>query len=184
MSIEEAVEKLQGFADEFAKIGDAKEEYRNNPDAFMHKWVQVMQYYDWCTRQNMDSTQRMIALSTVMEIAEDNPSLKAWVDQIIDIGKKNQGQEPTEKVDPSAVISLTHTLINELNTMNGWDTEKAADIEWKLQKLQEKAKENQSYFDPNQYANLMDTINAALGKITNTNSKLQAIQVETAHMDM
>ena len=47
MSIEQALEELKKYADEFTQVGDATQAISTNKDDFLHKFAKVNQYYKY-----------------------------------------------------------------------------------------------------------------------------------------
>ncbi len=47
MTVEQALEELKKYAQEFAEIGDAKQAISNNKEEFLHRWSKVNQYYKY-----------------------------------------------------------------------------------------------------------------------------------------
>lgn len=45
MPIDQALNELEKYAQEFAQIGDTKEAIATNKDDFLNRWTKVNQYY-------------------------------------------------------------------------------------------------------------------------------------------
>ena len=181
MPIEQALEELKKYAQDFTKVGDAKQAIQNNKEDFLHKWTKVMQYYKYV----VDNTKGMsdewfTAVDILSDIAIDNPSLEEWVQQIIEPKhEKSQTQSQNNATMDIATISgPIESLISEVKNMQNWDPNHIGDIEWQLQEYQKMLISNQSSFEPNVYQSLMDDINAALDKIGRFNSILNSETME------
>lgn len=182
MPIEQALEELKKYAQDFTNIGDAKQAIKNNKEDFLHKWAKVMQYYKYVNDHTEGmSDEWLTAIDILCDIAIDNPSLEEWVQQIIE-SKQEKSQKQLQNnvtMDTDTILGIIESLISEVKNMQNWDPDYIGDIEWQLQKYQKMLISNQSSFEPNVYQSLMDDINAALHKIAKFNSMLNSETMES-----
>ena len=175
MLVEQAVEDLKKYAEDFTKVGDAQQAINANKDEFIHKWAKVMQYYKYiCDHCEALSKEFLDAVDILADIACENPSLKEWVEQIIHPEKKQVQSQTKENIDTSALSSRIDSLVSEIKNMRSWDPDEIGDIEWQLQECQKMLVSNQNAFSSNAYQSLMSDINMALGKIDSFNKMLNS----------
>ncbi len=181
MPIKQALEELKKYAQEFAKVGDAKQAIQNNKDDFLRKWTKVMQYYKYIVENTkIMSDEWFMAVDTLSDISIDNPSLEEWIQQIIEPKhEKTQTQSKNNtSINTASISGPIESLISEVKNMQSWDPNHIGDVEWQLQEYQKMLISNQSSFDSNVYQSLMDDINAALNKISTFNNMLNSETME------
>lgn len=168
MPIEQALEELRKYAQEFTRVGDAKQAIATNKDDFLYKLFKINQYYNYIVynTKNM-SDEWFTAIDIISDIVMDNPSLKEWIEQIIEPKhQKTQTQsQNSSNIDIATISGPIESLISEVNNMQHWDPDHIGDIEWQLQEYQKMLISSQSSFEPNVYQSLMKDIDAALNKI-------------------
>jgi len=168
MSIEEALEQLEWYSLFLEQKGDANEAIKNDKDDFLHVWGKLNQYFSYIIK-NADilSDEVEKAVNILLDMSENNPSLKEWVEMITN-PKAQKSQTPAQNntdIDTATISGPIESLINEVKNMQMWDSDHVEDLEWELREYQQKLAENQSSFDPNLFNSLMNDINAALHKI-------------------
>lgn len=85
MPIEQALEELKKYVQEFIQVGDAKQAIVTNKDDFLHKWAKVNQYYKYIVNNAKGmSNELFTAVDIISDIAIDNLSLKEWIEQMIE----------------------------------------------------------------------------------------------------
>ena len=180
MSVEQALEELKKYAQDFTKVGDAKQAIQNNKEDFLHKWTKVMQYYNYIMKKTENMSEDWFqAIDILSDIISDNSSLEEWVIMIINPnGKKQEKQQNQEIIDPAEITGPIESLVSEVQHMYNWDPEHIEDIEWELQKYQGLLIANKSLFSPNVYQSLMDDINASLNKINNFKKMINSETME------
>ena len=181
MPIEQALEELKKYAQEFTQVGDAKQAIATNKDEFLHKWAKVNQYFKYIVNNTKGmSDEWFTAVDIISDIAIDNPSLEEWIEPIIEPKQqKTQTQsQNSSTIDTATISGPIESLISEVNNLQHWDPEHIGDIEWQLQEYQKMLISNQSSFEPNIYQSLMDDINAALNKIVRFNNILNSETME------
>ena len=177
MSIEQALEELKKYADEFTQVGDATQAISTNKDDFLHKFAKVNQYYKYVVNNSeIMSDEWFMAVDIISDIATNNPSLEEWVEQMTKPAQektqiKSQDSFP---IDTTTISGPIESLVSEVNNMQYWDSDQIEDIEWQLQAYQKRLISNQSSFEPNVYQSLMDDINATLNKIGRFNNMLNS----------
>ncbi len=177
MSIEQALEELKKYADEFTQVGDATQAISTNKDDFLHKFAKVNQYYKYVVNNSeIMSDEWFMAVDIISDIATNNPSLEEWVEQMTKPAQektqiKSQDSFP---IDTTTISGPIESLVSEVNNMQYWDSDHIEDIEWQLQAYQKRLISNQSSFEPNVYQSLMDDINATLNKIGRFNNMLNS----------
>lgn len=177
MTIEQALEELKKYAQEFAKIGDAKQAISNNKEEFLHRWSKVNQYYKYVVNNTKGmSDEWFAAIDIISDIAVDNPSLEEWIQQMLESkNEKIHTQSKTEtSIDISKVIGTIESLTSEVMSMQSWDPNHIGDIKWQLQEYQELLTSNQSLLEPNAYQSLMNDITTALDKISKFENMLKS----------
>ncbi len=184
MPLEQALEELRKYAQDFASVGDAKEAIKKNKDAFLHKWIKVMQYYRYIERESKFMGEAWIdAVDILADIYCDNHSLEEWVDLIIDPKRdkqqeKAQTQEETS-FDTSVFANEVEACVSEIMDMQGWDPDNVHDIEEELTELKDTLLAKRSSFSPTMFQSLMDDIDASLGKISKFNDMLNSEAMES-----
>ncbi len=183
MPVEQALEELRKYAKDFAAVGDAKQAIKNNKDDFIHKYIKVMQYFNYIFKYAKSSEDELCtAVDIIYDIIDDNPSLEEWVTSMIEPKKKNkQEQNQTQEntsVDIASISNQIESYVSEIRNMYSWDPDYASDIEWKLQEYQKVLVSNKSYFDSSVYQSLMNDIDASLDKIARYNNMLNSEVME------
>lgn len=181
MSIEQALEELKKYAQEFSKVGDAKQAIASNKDEFLHKWAKVNQYYKYI----MNNTKAMsdewfMAIDIISDISMDNPSLEEWIEKIVEPKQEKTKTQSQNNVtmDASAISSQIESIVSEVKNMHSWDPDYIGDIEWQLQEYKKMLQSYQSSLDKNAYQNLMNEINISLNKIGKFNNMLNSETME------
>lgn len=135
MSIEQAFEELEKYAQQFTNIGDAQQAIKINKDEFLHKWLKVYQYYTYIIeRVNLFSEEWARALDIISDIECDNPSLEDWVEKIINYKQQKRQTKSKNDIDfdPTAISEYIDSLVTEIKNIQIWDTEYIGNIEWQL----------------------------------------------------
>lgn len=180
MPIEQVLEELKKYADEFVNVGDAKKAIETNKDEFMHKWAKVNQYYKYIMNNSKDmSDEWFAAIDIVGDIAFDNPSLEKWVDRIIEPSKEKAQVQTGPSIDTATILKDVESLTSEIRNMQSWDPEHIDSINKQLQEYQKILLSNQTSFEPNVFQNLMSDMSDALDKINRFNSMLNSEAMES-----
>ena len=177
MSIEQALEELKKYADEFTQVGDATQAISTNKDDFLHKFAKVNQYYKYVVNNSeIMSDEWFMAVDIISDIATNNPSLEEWVEQMTKPAQEKTQIKSQDSflIDTTTISGPIESLVSEVNNMQYWDSDHIEDIEWQLQAYQKRLISNQSSFEPNVYQSLMDDINATLNKIGRFNNMLNS----------
>ena len=162
--MKENIEELRKYADEFAKVGDASIAIQNDKDGFIHKWGKVMQYYRYiCEHTPALSEDFLEAVDILTSIYNSNPSLKEWVNRIL---QPDKYKEETDSFSPSDITGMIDSYVDEINKMQHWDPDNINDIEWKLNECKKELMAHKSAFSDGSYNSLLNDINGALGKIS------------------
>lgn len=175
MPLDQALEELKKYAEDFIAVGDANQAIAANKDEFFHKWTKVFQYYNYIvTNSKVGSPKWFDALDVLSDIELANPSLEEWVKRMIGTDKQNTKTQNKSNIDTSALTSGITAIVEEINHMRSWDTNYIGELEWKLKDYQKKLIENKDAFSPNVYQSLTNDINMTLGKIDRFNKMVNS----------
>ncbi|MBQ9834151.1 MAG: hypothetical protein IJO33_03060 [Bacilli bacterium] len=167
MNRDECLKKLEEACKKLESIGNVVEFKQNNPDALFGIIQPVVQYYNYIQTNFKDDEFAILdSMATVLEVGENNPSLKGVVDSITGIDKnKTQAQE----FDKTSFVNKTTAIVNEFRVQNAIDTNTIGDFQFALKQCMELLNANRSFFTQEEYQQLADMISNELGKIARFN---------------
>ena len=161
------LEKLNDYADDFANIGDANDALIFNSKRFFEKFNNVFAYYYFIvSNAKPDSEDWYEAIRIVSEIAFYNPSLKYWVNLIIDKADALEFEEKIgRKQKKMKLPDVINNLFDEFDNIKCWDMNRIGEISWNLIELQKRLMLEKDNYNPNEFKKIMDKINEYLKKI-------------------
>ena len=178
MTVEQAILELKKCANDLIAVGDANSFIKSNKEEFIHRWIKVMQYYNYILNNiNIDSEEFDEFIDIMNDITEKNPSLESWIYDIMKPTsevKKSSVKEKEANINIEDVVNEVNALVDKINNMQSWDVDEVEIIKWKLEKNRELMVNNKSLFDQEIYENLMRNIEMALNKISKFNNMLDS----------
>lgn len=180
MKVEDALIELEKYAKDFENIEDPK---KISKDEFLHKYIKVYQYFSYIIQKaEKGSWCWLESFGVVTDIAYNNPKLRSWIDDMIikftgisladldedvteEKDQKDVSKEKKQKYDTEAIKSQIYFYSNKLKNMRSIDPNEIESIERQLSQYRTLIDSIESEFEPNEYEQLMYTINSSLSYI-------------------
>lgn len=173
--VDENLNKLEEYALEFANTNLPSGYYEDNKpewQAFLRKWIKVMQYYKWVVKNarpdRLDAESALGCLSVIKEEIEENkPELTSWIELIIS-PTMTQNQQPTsrvpseDEVDPQGLANHIYSIASDILESHSLDTDNVNEALGQLPLLKELLDENKDKFSPDEFQKLQEEIESAL----------------------
>ena len=181
MSMEEALKKLEYYADILVNVGDAKIALKTNKSDFLGKLNMVGMYYRYIEEHGDLST--LVTMDGIMEdIVFKNPSLTEWVELILEPtpvdSKKNTNNKENENISLFEITGPLEFLISEVKDMQSFDPEHMENVKYELEKYKNILIANKGKFELNVYDSFISDIDASLEKIDRLNNLVNSDKMQ------
>lgn len=171
MSIEEALVELRKRADDFTKVGDAKEAQGKDKEGFLILYRRVLQYFNYISHSKDKTPDQLLeAYEIIGDISTNNPSLKEWTDLII--GDKNKEKE---QVDLDEVYNAVGELFDEVDNMVGFDTNRVQLIIESLEHYKKVIQDHINEADEEEAEMILESIDIEINGLNRKKKELEGI---------
>lgn len=168
--VDENLNKLEEYAQVFANTNLPSGDYEDKKpewQAFLRKWIKVMQYYKWVVKNaRPDRLDAESALGCLLEIEENKPELTSWIELIIS-PTMTQNRQPTsrvpseDEVDPQRLANRIYSIASDILESYSLDTDDVNEALGQLPLLKDLLNKNKDKFLPNEFQKLQEEIERA-----------------------
>ncbi len=169
MDVSELLRQLQEMAKNFYNIGDVSKFSQDEYFKFVDQWADLYAIYDDIMHSGADFFTLADALEVVDDIANNNPSLSGFVEDLINPKETDNLIEENNNLgntfNPNVLTQKIDNLVFELKNGRVWDSEQMVQIENALRQYSEELEIYKSSFSPEEFNRLQTNIRVTIENI-------------------